>query len=96
MLCTSAGAEGITLTASRILVFLQRFWSSIKNQQAADRIHRIGQDRGVDIITLASIGTVDEHRERVLQTKGVALQEILKDDQVRADMLSWGVKSRRK
>ena len=89
MLCTSAGAEGITLHSARILVFLQRFWSSIKNQQAADRVHRIGQDRGVEIITFATLGTVDEHRERVLVDKDQALQEILKDDQVRLDMLKW-------
>lgn len=96
MLCTSAGAEGITLTAARILVFLQRFWSSIKNAQAADRVHRIGQDRGVDIITFASIGTVDEHREKVLRGKGVALEEILQDDEIRQEMLAWGGKKKRK
>ncbi len=96
MLCTSAGAEGITLTAARILVFLQRFWSSIKNAQAADRVHRIGQERGVDIITFASIGTVDEHREKVLKDKGVALEEILQDDSIRQEMLRWGSKKRRK
>ncbi len=96
MLCTSAGAEGITLTAARILVFLQRFWSSIKNAQAADRVHRIGQDRGVEIITFASIDTVDEHREKVLKTKGEALQEILQDDEIRMEMLQWGGKKKRK
>lgn len=94
VLCTSAGAEGITLTAARILVFLQRFWSSIKNKQAADRVHRIGQERGVDIITFATRGTVDEHREKVLDEKGEALQEILRDDDIRAEMLSWGKKRR--
>ncbi len=94
MLCTSAGAEGITLHSARILVFLQRFWSSIKNQQASDRIHRIGQERGVEIITLATLDTVDEHRELVLNDKGLALQEVLKDDEVRSEMLKWGTKSR--
>lgn len=94
ILCTSAGAEGITLTAARILVFLQRFWSSIKNQQASDRIHRIGQERGVEIITFATEGTVDEYREDVLAEKNIALQEILQDAQVRQEMLTWGKKSR--
>jgi SNF2 family DNA or RNA helicase len=94
VLCTSAGAEGITLTSARILVFLQRFWSSIKNKQAADRVHRIGQERGVDIITFASQGTVDEYREQQLDEKEVALQEILQDDQIRLDMLGWGKRKR--
>lgn len=93
MLCTSAGAEGITLTAARILVFLQRFWSSIKNTQAADRVHRIGQERGVEIITFATMGTVDEHRELVLDDKGIALQEILQDETVRREMFSLQGKS---
>lgn len=97
VLGTSAAAEGITLTAAHILVFLQRFWSSIKNQQAADRIHRIGQEsEKVEIITLATKGTVDEHREEVLEQKGVALQEILQDEEVRREMLTWGKRRKRK
>ncbi len=94
ILCTSAGAEGITLTSARILVFLQRFWSSIKNKQAADRVHRIGQDRGVEIITFATKGTVDEYRETQLEEKEVALQEILRDDKIRLEMLGWSKKKR--
>jgi SNF2 family DNA or RNA helicase len=91
LLGTAAAAEGITLTRARILVFIQRFWSSIKNAQAADRIHRIGQTADqVEIITFATKDTVDEHRELVLEQKGVALQEILKDDDIRRDMLKWG------
>lgn len=94
VLCTSAGAEGITLTSARILVFLQRFWSSIKNKQAADRVHRIGQERGVEIITFATRGTVDEYRELQLEEKEVALQEILQDEDIRKEMLGWGKKKR--
>jgi SNF2 family DNA or RNA helicase len=94
VLCTSAGAEGITLTSARILVFLQRFWSSIKNKQAADRVHRIGQERGVDIITFATTGTVDEYRETQLADKEVALQEILQDDAIREEMLGWSKRKR--
>lgn len=91
ILGTSAAAEGITLTAASILVFMQRFWSSIKNKQASDRIHRIGQmaDK-VDIITFATKGTVDEYRETVLDDKEESLQEILQDDSIRLDMLKWG------
>ena len=94
VLCTSAGAEGITLTAARILVFLQQFWSSVKNKQAADRVHRIGQERGVDIITFATIGTVDEYRIEVLDQKEETIQEVLGDDEIRANMLGWGKKRR--
>jgi SNF2 family DNA or RNA helicase len=91
VLGTAAAAEGITLTAASILVFMQRFWSSIKNKQASDRIHRIGQTaEKVDIITFATKGTVDEYREKVLDDKEESLQEILQDDAIRLDMLKWG------
>ncbi len=91
VLGTSAAAEGITLTAASTLVFIQRFWSSIKNAQAADRIHRIGQTADqVQIITLVSKGTIDEHRELVLDDKGVALQEILQDVETWKDALKFG------
>jgi SWI/SNF-related matrix-associated actin-dependent regulator 1 of chromatin subfamily A len=91
VLGTSAAAEGITLTAASTLVFIQRFWSSIKNAQAADRIHRIGQTADqVQIITFGSKDTVDEHRELVLDEKGVALQEILQDAETWRETLKWG------
>ena len=91
VLGTSAAAEGITLTAASTLVFIQRFWSSIKNAQAADRIHRIGQTADqVQIITFVSKGTIDEHRELVLDEKGIALQEILQDEATWREALKYG------
>lgn len=96
VLGTSAAAEGITLTAASILVFIQRFWSSIKNKQAADRIHRIGQTADhVEIITFVSKGTVDEHRELVLDQKEMALQEILQDEATWREALKWGTGRKR-
>jgi len=80
-----AGGEGVTLTAARIAVFLQRSYSLVKNKQAEDRIHRPGQDADkVEIIDLITPGTIEEARLDVLATKEERLQEVVRDDDLRA------------
>lgn len=51
-LATFAAAEGITLTQSSRLFFAEMSWSLDKNDQAADRIHRMGQKKQVNIYYL--------------------------------------------
>lgn len=74
-----AGGEGITLTAASRALFLQRSWSHIDNVQAEDRIHRIGQERPVEIIDVITADTVEEdvHDSDILKSE--RLQEIVRD-----------------
>lgn len=85
-----AGGEGITLTAARIMVFLQRSWSMVKNLQAEDRIHRPGQDASsVEIIDVVAPGTVEEYRALKLQDKEERLEEIVRDRDTLRAMLDY-------
>lgn len=80
ILCTlGAGAEGITLTRSNRIVMVQQSWSHGTNAQARDRIHRIGQTRGVHTIVLLSEGTVDVAVARTDVEKELRLQELVRD-----------------
>jgi len=45
-------ATGATLTAANRVIFLNKPWRSTDYQQASDRVHRIGQDAPVDIISI--------------------------------------------
>ena len=75
-----AGSEGITLTAAPRAVFVQRSFSNIKNKQAEDRIHRIGQDAEfVETIDLVSRGTVEENLLLTVAEKERRLQEVVRD-----------------
>jgi SNF2 family DNA or RNA helicase len=76
---TGAGAEGITLTAANRLVVAQESWSNTANKQAHDRIHRIGQERNVQIITLISEDTVDETVHSACSYKEEQLQRLVRD-----------------
>ena len=57
---TSAAAEGITLHRSNIFVSAEMYWSLSKNEQAIDRLHRIGQKLPVYVHWLICRGTIDE------------------------------------
>jgi len=75
-----AGGEGITLTAADTTIFLQRSFSSVKNSQAEDRNHRIGQDRPVEVIDIIAADTIEEHVHEIMLGKQAKLEEVARDE----------------
>lgn len=65
----TAAAEGITLTASDTLVFAELDWRPGKMLQAEDRVHRIGQDRGVLIYYLVIEDSLEARMANVIASK---------------------------
>ena len=57
----SAAAEGITLTASAHVVFVEGDWVPGKLAQKEDRTHRIGQKASVLVSYLVLEGSIDAH-----------------------------------
>lgn len=68
-ICTRAGKEGITLTAARHLLFVERFFTSADEEQAEDRIRRIGQRHKTTIWYLHAIDTVDDRVDTIVRSK---------------------------
>lgn len=66
---TRAAKEGITLTAARHLVFLERFFTSADEEQCEDRIRRIGQKFPTTIWFLHASGTVDDRVDQIVRGK---------------------------
>lgn len=64
-----AAAEGITLTASDIAVFVELDWRPSKLSQAEDRIHRIGQKNSVLIQYLVFEGSIDANVANAVSQK---------------------------
>lgn len=82
MLATlGAGGEGLTLTASRHPVFLERSFSLVKNLQGEDRTWRKGQDREVQPIYVVPEDTVAEHVLEIGDEKAERLEEICRDEE---------------
>lgn len=81
LLTLGAGAEGLTLTRASRMLFMQESYSSIQNQQAEDRIYRIGSERhdSIQIIKQITPGTVEEIKQDILATKAMRMEEVVRD-----------------
>jgi SNF2 family DNA or RNA helicase len=78
----TVGAAGtsITLTAAHTLTFADRHWNPSKNEQAEDRIWRIGQKNACQIWDIIARGTVDEPRTDRIWQKALNVREIVDID----------------
>lgn len=74
-----AGSEGITLTRSSTVIFLDRDWTPARNAQAEDRLHRIGQKSAVQVIDIMSRNTVDQYRFAKLEMKKEWIRRMIDD-----------------
>jgi SWI/SNF-related matrix-associated actin-dependent regulator of chromatin subfamily A-like protein 1 len=61
--------QGVTLTRSSNVVFLELDWTPAKHEQAEDRCHRIGQQDAVNATYLLAAGTIDETIAALLERK---------------------------
>ncbi len=61
--------QGLTLTRSSNVVFLELDWTPAKHDQAEDRCHRIGQQDAVNAYYLLAAETVDETIATLLERK---------------------------
>ena len=66
LISLKAGGTGLNLTAADHVFLLDPWWNPAVEDQAADRAHRIGQDRPVMIYRIVAANTVEE-RILVLQ-----------------------------
>jgi SNF2 family DNA or RNA helicase len=64
-----AGGLGIDLTAGSVCVHFDRWWNPAKENQATDRLHRLGQTRGVQVFKLQIPGTIEDRIASIIQNK---------------------------
>ena len=64
-----AGGAGLNLTAADYVIHMDPWWNPAVEDQASDRVHRIGQERPVTIYRLIAKNTIEEkimnlHRQK--------------------------------
>ena len=75
-----AGGYGLNLTAADTVVHFDPWWNPAVENQATDRVHRIGQNRVVNCIKLIAANTVEE-KILSLQDKKRSLINLAIDEQ---------------
>ena len=69
LISLKAGGMGLNLTAANYVILLDPWWNPAVENQAADRVHRIGQKNPVTVYRLIASDTVEErvielHKEK--------------------------------
>jgi SNF2 family DNA or RNA helicase len=76
-----AGGVGITLTAADVVILYDKWFSPSANNQAMDRVHRIGQKNAVTVIDFICKDTLEERVEKILERKKAMFEGIFGEDE---------------
>lgn len=60
LLTTHVGGLGLNLTGADTVIFVEHDWNPMKDLQAMDRAHRLGQKKVVNVYRLIMRGTLEE------------------------------------
>lgn len=60
IMTTAVGGLGLNLTGADTVIFMEHDWNPMKDLQAIDRAHRIGQTRVVNVYRLIVRETIEE------------------------------------
>jgi hypothetical protein len=86
VLSLKAGGTGLNLTAANHVVLYDRWWNPAVEDQARDRVWRIGQTKTVIAHRLVCPGTVDERVEEVVAGKRQIANMVLPKSSSVADL----------
>ena len=75
-----AAGVGIDLVSASVVIHYDRWWNPAKENQATDRVHRIGQSRGVQVFKLVTKDTIEEHIHALIEKKLTLLSDIVSYD----------------
>ncbi len=81
LISLKAGGTGLNLTGADTVILYDLWWNPAVEQQAADRAHRIGQTKVVQIIRLLTEGTVEEKMYELQQKKKDLIDEVIQPGQ---------------
>ncbi|MBP3656956.1 MAG: SNF2 helicase associated domain-containing protein [Clostridia bacterium] len=77
LISLKAGGTGLNLTGADVVIHYDPWWNTAAQNQATDRAYRIGQTRGVQVISLIAAGTVEERILRLQQAKSALSDGVL-------------------
>lgn len=77
-----AGGEGLNLTFANHVVLMEPYWNIAVEQQAIDRLHRIGQTRTTCVLRLYTKNSIEHWVQDIQMKKNKELKRLLSEDEV--------------
>ncbi len=89
LISLKAGGVGINLTAADIVIHVDPWWNPMTENQATDRVHRIGQRNQVMVYKLIASGTVEEKMLKLQGRKQSIFDAVIEKNQSPVSSLTW-------
>ena len=77
LISLKAGGFGLNLTEADHVFIMDPWWNPAAEQQAVDRIHRIGQEREVHVYRLVAEGTIEEKVMQLKESKAALFDAVV-------------------
>lgn len=77
VLSLKAGGVGLNLTRANHVIHYDRWWNPAVENQATDRVFRIGQKRNVEVHKLICQGTLEERIDELIERKRTLSEQVV-------------------
>ncbi len=78
LISLKAGGTGLNLTAADVVIHFDPWWNPSVEDQAADRAHRIGQTKAVQVFKIVARGTIEERIIELQAKKKDLINSVIK------------------
>lgn len=84
-----AGGTGLNLVGADTVIHYDMWWNPAVENQATDRVHRIGQKQSVSVYKLVTLGTIEEKIVEMQNRKKGIVKKIVSCDDEAITKLTW-------
>lgn len=82
LISLKAGGTGLNLTGADMVIHYDPWWNPAVEEQATDRVYRIGQTNNVNVIKLITKGTIEEKIYKLQENKKNLADSVIKSGEV--------------
>lgn len=84
-----AGGTGLNLVGADTVIHYDMWWNPAVENQATDRVHRIGQNKQVSVYKLVTLGSIEEKIVEMHDRKKGIVKKIVSCDDEAITKLTW-------
>lgn len=84
-----AGGTGLNLVGADTVIHYDMWWNPAVENQATDRVYRMGQNRAVSKYKLVTLGTIEEKILSMQERKKGLVKDMIHSDEEALSKLSW-------
>lgn len=84
-----AGGTGLNLVGADTVIHYDPWWNPAAEDQATDRVHRMGQKNHVSSYKLVTLGTIEEKIQEMQNRKRGLVKKVISSDEEAIAKLTW-------